>query len=176
MSVNRLAYGFLILSCSLTLTGCGGDEHSGVKQWMDESSRDLKGRVPALPQIKTFPVVAYESGALVDPFRPSKLEAAKGGGGGGVRPDLNRRREPLEVFPLESLRMVGTLAMKGKLLAIVNANSTLYQVGVGNYMGQNFGVITQVTESEVTLKELIEDTNGDWVERVNTLQLQEAIK
>ncbi|QSI76772.1 pilus assembly protein PilP [Niveibacterium microcysteis] len=160
----------------LMLAGCSGDEHSGVKQWMAESSRDLRGRVPPLPTIKTFPVVAYEAGALVDPFRPSKLEAAKGGGGGGLRPDMNRRREPLESFPLESLRMVGTLTMKGRPLAIINADRTLYQVGVGNYMGQNFGVITQVTESEVTLKELIEDTNGDWVERVNTLQLQEATK
>jgi len=167
----RLAFVALVL-----LSGCSGEEHSGVKQWMAESSRDLRGRVPPLPTIKTFPVVAYEAGALVDPFRPSKLEAAKGGGGGGVRPDMNRRREPLEAFPLESLRMVGTLTMKGKPLAIINADRTLYQVGVGNYMGQNFGVITQVTEGEVTLKELIEDTNGDWVERVNTLQLQEATK
>lgn len=159
------------------LAACTSDEHSGVKQWMAESSHDLKGRVPPLPQVKTFPVVAYEAGALVDPFRSSKLEAAKAGGSGtGVRPDLNRRREPLEAFPLESLKMVGTLTMKGRPLAIINADRTLYQAGVGNYMGQNFGVITQVTESEVTLKELIEDTNGDWVERVNTLQLQEATK
>jgi len=158
------------------LAACSGDEHSGVKQWMADSSKDLRGRVPALPTIKTFPVVAYEAGALIDPFRPSKLEAAKSSGGSGVRPDMNRRREPLEAFPLESLKMVGTLTMKGKPLAIINADRTLYQVGVGNYMGQNFGVITQVSESEVTLKELIEDANGDWVERVNTLQLQEASK
>ena len=72
--------------------------------------------------------------------------------------------------------MVGTLTMKGRPLAIISADRTLYQVGVGNYMGQNFGVVTQVSESEVTLKELIEDANGDWVERVNTLQLQEASK
>ncbi len=72
--------------------------------------------------------------------------------------------------------MVGVLNMKGRPVAIVSADRTLYQVGVGNYMGQNFGVITQVTENEIKLKELIEDTNGDWVERVSTLQLQEATK
>lgn len=160
----------------LLVTGCSGDEHSGVKQWMAESSRDLRGRVPALPTIKTFPVVSYEAGSLIDPFRPSKLEAPKSGSGSGLQPDLNRRREPLEAFPLESLRMVGILNMKGRPVAIVNADRTLYQVGVGNYMGQNFGVITQVTENEIKLKELIEDTNGDWVERVNALQLQEATK
>lgn len=156
-----------------SLSGCAGDEHATVKQWMAEASKDLKGRVPPLPSIKTFPVVAYESGALIDPFRPAKLQAAKGGAGSGIRPDLNRRREPLEAFPLESLTMVGTISMKGRPLAIVNGNATIYQVGVGNYMGQNFGVITQVTEGEITLKELVEDTNGDWVERTNTLQLQE---
>ncbi len=160
----------------LLVVGCSGDEHSGVKQWMAESSRDLRGRVPPLPTIKTFPVVSYEAGSLVDPFRPSKLEAPKSGGGSGLQPDLNRRREPLEAFPLESLRMVGVLNMKGRPVAIVSADRTLYQVGVGNYMGQNFGVITQVTENEIKLKELIEDTNGDWVERVSTLQLQEATK
>ena len=173
--MTRLSLCRLVLAFIPFLVACSGDEHSGVKQWMAESSKDLRGRVPPLPTIKTFPVVAYEAGALIDPFRISKLEAAKGSGG-GVRPDMNRRREPLEAFPLESLKMVGTLTMKGKPLAIINADRTLYQVGVGNYMGQNFGVVTQVSESEVTLKELIEDANGDWVERVNTLQLQEAIK
>jgi len=177
MTGFQLGMRIALALCFGLLSACSGEEHSGVKQWMAESSRDLKGRVPPLPQVKTFPVVAYEAGAMVDPFRNSKLDAAKAAGGGtGVRPDLNRRREPLESFPLESLRMVGVLTMKGRPLAIINADRTLYQAGVGNYMGQNFGVITQVTESEVTLKELIEDTNGDWVERVNTLQLQEASK
>ncbi|MCX9157523.1 pilus assembly protein PilP [Niveibacterium sp. 24ML] len=174
MRIERHLAQICVLLSLVVLGGCGADDHSGVRSWMDESAKDMKGRVPPLPQIKTFPVVAYESGALIDPFKPAKLEAAKASAGGGVRPDLNRRREPLEAFPLESLRMVGVLEMKGKLLAIVNANATLYQVGVGNYLGQNFGVITQVSESEITLKELIEDTNGDWVERVNSLLLQEA--
>lgn len=172
LELGRIASGATVAILLAMLAGCGGNDHASVKQWMDESSKDLKGRVPPLPQLKTFPVVAYDAGALIDPFRPAKIEAAKGGGG-GAKPDLNRRREPLESYPLESLRMVGIMTMKGKPIAIVNADKTLYQVGVGNYMGQNFGVITNVSESAITLKELIEDTNGDWVERVNTLQLQE---
>lgn len=154
------------------LAGCGGDEHNDLKQWMAETSQGLKGRVAPLPQIKTFPVVAYDAGSLIDPFSPDKITTAKAGGG-GLRPDMNRRREPLEAYPLESLRMVGALQMKGKPVAIVAADKTLYQVMVGNYMGQNFGVVTKVTENDITLKELIEDTNGDWVERMSTLQLQE---
>ncbi len=149
------------------------DEHDDIKQWMVDNSKDLKGRVQALPQVKTFPVVAYEAGSLAEPFSSSKIIATKIGGNSGVQPDMNRRREPLEAFSLESLKMVGVMQSKGKPVAIVSADKTLYQVTVGNYMGQNFGVVTKITENDVTLKELIEDTNGDWVERMSTLQLQE---
>jgi type IV pilus assembly protein PilP len=161
-----------LFAAGVLLAGCGGDEHSDLKQWMAEASQDLKGRVAPLPQIKTFPLVAYEAGALIDPFSADKIVTSKPGGG-ALRPDMNRRREPLEAYPIESLRMVGALQMKGKPVAIVAADKTLYQVMVGNYMGQNFGVVTKVTENDITLKELIEDTNGDWVERMSTLQLQE---
>lgn len=162
-----------LLAATLLLAACG-DEHGDLKNWMADASKDLKGHIQPLPQIKMFPVIAYEAGALPDPFAPSKLQTAKtDGGGGGLKPDLNRRREPLESYPLESLKMVGALMAKGRPVAIVSASGTLFQVSTGHYMGQNFGVVTNVTENEITLKELIEDTNGDWVERVSTLQLQE---
>jgi type IV pilus assembly protein PilP len=93
--------------------------------------------------------------------------------GGGIKPDLERRKEPLEAYPLESLKMVGTL-MKGKMVhALVQADKTLHQVKIGNYMGQNFGIITDINDSEVKLKELVPDSLGDYAERTSTLQLQE---
>jgi len=155
------------------LAACGGDEHGDLKTWMTDSAKDLRGHVPPLPQIKVFPVIAYDAGALPDPFAAAKLETAKPGGGSGIKPDMNRRREPLEAYPLETLKMVGAMQSKGHPIALVSAAGTLFQVRTGNYLGQNFGVVTKVTESEISLKELIEDTNGDWVERVSTLQLQE---
>lgn len=164
-----------IVTLCLTLAACGGEPHQDLKDWMREATKDMKGKVLPLPEIKPFPVVAYDAGSLVDPFRPSKVEPEKkvGGGGGGVKPDLDRRKEPLEAFPLESLKMVGTL-MKGKTVhAIVQADKGLHQVNVGNYMGQNYGIITSISESEVVLKELVEDANGDWTERKSSLQLQE---
>ena len=157
----------------LALSACGGEEHEDLKQWMKESTKDLKGKVPPLPEIRPFPVVAYEAGELTDPFNPKKLEPKQHKGGGGSQPDLNRRREPLEAYPLESLRMVGTLIQSKKVHALVQADKALHQVKVGNYLGQNFGVITKITETEVTLKELVHDSSGDWVERTSTLQLQE---
>ena len=86
---------------------------------------------------------------------------------------MDRRREPLEAYPLESLKMVGTLT-KGKMVhALVQADKNLHQVKIGNYMGQNFGIITDINENEVKLKELVPDSLGDYMERTSTLQLQE---
>lgn len=165
---------FSVLILVLALAACGGEEHEDLKQWMKASTKDLKGKVPPLPEIRPFPVVAYEGGDLTDPFNPKKLEPSKQHkGGGGAQPDLNRRREPLESYPLESLKMVGTLIQSKKVHALIQADKALHQVKVGNYLGQNFGVITNITETEVTLKELVQDSSGDWVERTSTLQLQE---
>lgn len=163
-----------IISLFLMLTACGGEQHQDLKEWMRDATKDFKGKVPPLPQIKAFPVVAYETGNLVDPFKLSKIEPEKKtGGGGGPKPDPERRREPLEAYPLESLKMVGTL-MRGKTAhAIIQADKALHQVKVGNYMGQNYGIITGISESEASLKELVEDANGDWTERISSLQLQE---
>ena len=163
--------GIVVLAAALA--GCGGGEHEDIKQWMKESAKDLKGKVPPLPEIRPFPVVAYEAGDLIDPFNPKKIEPERKQKGGGIQPDMNRRREPLEAYPLETLKMVGTLIQGKRVHALVQADKTLHQVKVGNYLGQNFGVITNITETEVTLKELIQDAAGDWVERASTLQLQE---
>jgi type IV pilus assembly protein PilP len=174
---NRRSYQLTKLSILVfvfALSACGGEEHEDLKQWMKESTKDFKGKVPPLPEIRPFPVVAYEAGDLADPFNPKKLEPSKQHpGGGGTQPDLNRRREPLEAYPLESLKMVGTLIQSKKVHALIQADKALHQVKVGNYLGQNFGVITKITETEVTLKELVQDSSGDWVERTSTLQLQE---
>lgn len=90
-----------------------------------------------------------------------------------MQPDFNRHKEPLESFPLESLKYVGVLLKAKASYAIILADGALHQVKLGNYMGQNFGVITKISESEVALRELIQDPGGQWVERVSTLQLQE---
>ena len=162
----------VLLAC-LGLVACGGEEHQDLRQWMKESSKDFKGRVPPLPPIKSFPVVAYETADLLDPFNATKIEPERKAGGGGLKPDLDRRKEPLEAYPLESLKMVGTL-IKGKMThALVQADKNLHQVKVGNYMGQNFGIITDISETEIKLKELVPDSLGDYMERTSTLQLQE---
>ncbi len=169
MRTTRLTLVVPVLAL-LVLAGCS-DRQDDIRSWMAEASRDLKPNLKPLPPIQKAIEVNYEGASLVDPFRPAKLEPDKKGG--QFAPDANRRREPLESYPLESLKMVGVLMKGGQSHAIVVVDKTLHQVKVGNYLGQNYGRITAIAESEITLKELVEDAGGEWTERISTLQLQE---
>lgn len=175
MSATLKKWAALVFSILLAnlVSGCGDSDNQELKDWMKKASKDIKGSIPPLPQIKPFPITGYESEGLVDPFKPSRIEPEKRPGGGAARPATDRRKEPLESFPLESLKMVGTM-MRGKTVyALVQADKTVYQVHIGNYLGQNFGRVTEITESEVKLKELVEDSTGDWAERDTSLMLVE---
>lgn len=164
---------WLMLGVGVLIGGCTADEHEDLKQWMQTQSQDMRPQLQPLPTLKAFPVVEYDAMGLVDPFQVSRLEPEKRSGQAGKRPDDNRRREPLEAYPLETLKMVGLMMMNGRPVALIQADKTIHQIKAGNYLGQNFGVVTKIGETEVVLKELIEDANGDWVERVSTIQLQE---
>ena len=157
---------------ALVLGGCS-TEMDELKAFVRDSEKGLPRRIDPLPAVKPFEPFAYEGFDLPDPFKPRKLQAPKEGGGGGLAPDLNRRKEPLEAFPLEQLKMVGTLSQAKDTYAIVRADKTLYRVKKGNYMGQNFGLITDVTEGEIKLKEIVQDSAGDWAERQSVLPLLE---
>jgi type IV pilus assembly protein PilP len=116
---------------------------------------------------------------MLDPFVPGRIvvtQAAAGGGGGGLQPNLNRPKEPLEAFPLEAIQMVGTLSQKKEMYALVKAGTNLFRVKKGNYMGPNFGLITGIDEGQINLKEVVQDSGGDWVERSTSLQMQEGKK
>lgn len=165
-----------VIVLALLLAACGGESHQDLKEELKKLSADLRGRVDPLPVVKPYQPVPYTANDLPDPFGPAKIELVtrRGGAGGGPRPDTNRPREPLEAFPLESLKMVGVLERNKQFQALVRADSSIYRVKAGNYMGQNFGRVTGITESQIQVRELIQDTAGDWTERVSALQLQEA--
>jgi type IV pilus assembly protein PilP len=156
----------------MLLTACGGEPYEDLKQFVKASDNLPRGRIEALPEVRPYEPVAYNAFDLSDPFRPRKVEQSKGAG--GLAPDMNRRKEALEAYPLDNLRMVGTLEQGRGIFALVRTpENTLYRVSQGNYLGQNFGFITQITDSSVTLKEIVQDGTGDWSERVSTLQLLE---
>lgn len=169
MKAHRL---LTMLFCVSMLAACGGGDMEDLPQFMDEAGKDMQGKVEPLPQIKPYEPFSYDAFDQPDPFKPRKLSPS--GGGGGLQPDLTRPREPLEAYSLETLKMVGMIGKKNGINAVIaTPDKAIYHVRVGNYMGQNFGLITRITDTEITLKEIVQDSAGDWAERTSTMTLQE---
>jgi type IV pilus assembly protein PilP len=167
-----------IITAVLFLAACGGDQHQDLKEELKNLTKDLRGRIEPLPVVKPYEPVPYQAIDLPDPFGPAKIElaiatAAKSKGGANA-PNSTRPKEPLEAYPLESLKMVGTLSQKGVTYALVRADASVHRVKAGNYLGQNFGIITGITDNQINLKELVQDASGDWTERKIALQIVEA--
>jgi type IV pilus assembly protein PilP len=164
------------------LAACGGEEQGELRQELAAMTKDLRGKVDPLPQVRSYEPVPYKGESMLDPFVPGRIVVAQAagnsgaGGGGGAQPDLNRPKEPLEGFPLDAIQMVGTLAQNKDMYALVRAGTNLFRVKKGNYMGQNFGLITAIEEASINLKEVVQDSGGDWVERSTTLQMSEGKK
>jgi len=166
MNTTRL----MIVACVALLSGCGVASHQDLREWMAEQGKGAKGRLDPLPTIRPYESFAYNAFDLPDPFKPRKIEPNKSTS--KLQPDLTRRREPLEAFPLESLAMVGTIEKGKALYALVKTpERDIYQVRQGNYLGQNYGVIVDISDSELKLKELVQDGAGDWAERSSALNL-----
>jgi type IV pilus assembly protein PilP len=168
--MKRLTFAGLV--ASLVLAACSGEPYEDLRQFVKDSDNLPRGRIEPLPEVKPYEPVAYNAFDLSDPFRPRKMEQTKTAG--GLAPDTNRRKEALEAYPLDNMRMVGTLEQEKKIFALVRTpDNALHRVKPGNYIGQNFGFVTQITDSSVTLKEVVQDGTGDWTERVSVLQLLE---
>jgi type IV pilus assembly protein PilP len=168
---------FLIPLIGAVLLGaCSGEEHSDLKQELNVLTKDLRGKIDPLPVVKPYEPVPYAAFDMPDPFGPAKIELVTKAstGGGGLKPDLARPKEPLEAFPLESLAMVGVLQQSKLTFALVKADANLYRVKAGNYLGQNFGLITAISDNQIQLRELVQDAAGDWAERQSVLQLMEV--
>lgn len=161
----------IIAAILLGLAGCGSGQHDDLDQFVRDSGQGMRGKVEPLPEVKPYEPFPYEAFNLPDPFTPRKLKPSAGGGG-GFQPDLNRRKEALESFELEKLKMVGTLEQNHVIYALIQApDNSLYRVKVGNHMGVNYGVITSINEQEIKLTEIIEDSAGEWSEKPSSLTL-----
>lgn len=158
------------------LAGCGDRDEQEVRQWMKEVDATTHVAVKPLPEPKTFVPFAYASAGQPDPFNPNKLltELAKARPGGGSAPDMGRRKEYLESFPLDTMKMVGMLRKGGTVFALLQIDRSVYQVSTGQRLGQNFGLVTAVTENAVNVKETVQDASGEWVERMSRLELQDS--
>jgi type IV pilus assembly protein PilP len=166
-----------------SLTACSFGEQEDLQKWMTEQRAATKPSVVPIPEPKKFTPAPYQQEAAVEPFSNQKLTQAlkrdstqATANAALVAPELNRRKEPLEAFPLDSMALVGSLSPAGKPVALVRVDNLLYQVKVGNYLGQNYGKVTKVSETEVALREIVQDAAGEWIERQANLQLQERSK
>jgi len=158
---------------TVLLAACSSGEFSDLKEFVDQSGQGLRGHVDPLPQVKAYEPMTYNAFELPDPFKPRKIEPDHVAAG-GLAPNKDRRKEPLEAYPLESLKMVGTLEKARQRWALIKTpDGNLYRVRRENYMGQNFGKIAMISDSSITLTELIQDTTGSWSERTSNLQLLE---
>lgn len=169
MMTRRLNFLSAVAACA-ALAGCGGSGDEDLRAWMADQGASARGKIEPIPAMRPYEAFTYNAFDQPDPFKPRKIETGKGSRG----PDMSRRKEALEVFPLETLKMVGTLQRGRAMVGLIKAtDNRVFQVRQGNYMGQNFGVITAVSEGEITLKELFQDGAGDWAERQSKIMLQE---
>ena len=156
----------------LALAGCGGDMDD-LQRYIEEVKARKSNDVEPIPQIKPYESFAYNAFDLPDPFKPRKLQPSKGGG--GLQPDLARNKEKLEEYPLENLKMVGTLRQDNITYGLVTtSDGSLYRVKIGNYMGQNFGIITKITETKLVMTEIVQDSTGNWAERNTSINLADG--
>ncbi len=168
--MTRPVNGLLIAASAVVLSSCGGGDDQDLKAWMAEQGLASRGKIDPIPAMRPYEAFTYNAFDQADPFKPRKVETGKGSRG----PDMARRKEALEAYPLETLKMVGTLQKGRAIVGLVKANDNrVFQVRQGNYMGQNFGVITAIADGEVTMKELFQDGAGDWAERQTKIMLQE---
>jgi type IV pilus assembly protein PilP len=167
------AFGLLVLN----LAACSGSDDE-LQAWMEQQRHEVQPSVKPLSPPQKFNPQAYAGMDSAEPFSAQKftgvLKQEARQPNSAVAAELNRRKEPLEAFPLDSMAMVGSVNRKGVPFALLKVENLLYQVKVGEYLGVNYGKITKISETEITLREIVQDAAGEWIERPTTLQLQES--
>jgi type IV pilus assembly protein PilP len=161
------------------VAGCGGEQEE-LQEWMDQQRREAKPNVDPLSAPKKFTPQAYVALTGVEPFSTQKLTVAlkqeTRQPNSLLAAEINRRKEPLEAYPLDSMSMVGSVVKGGRPYALLKVDNLLYQVKSGDYLGQNYGRITKISETDVALREIVQDAAGEWIERPGALQLQEKAR
>jgi type IV pilus assembly protein PilP len=175
MSIRARAF---LLAAAFGLAGCSDSDVKEVRNWMDTVKKETKVSVTPLSEPKTFIPYAYTLRDEIDPFNPNKLLAelarAAAKTDNKLKPDMERRKELLESFPLDTMQMVGLIQKNGVNYALVQIDRNVYQVKNGQRLGQNFGIVTVVNDTVINVKEVVQDAGGEWVERMSKLELQES--
>jgi type IV pilus assembly protein PilP len=176
---SRLALCLIGVALAAGLAGCGSEQEE-LSQWMDQQRREVKPNVEPIAPPKQFVPQPYLALSGVEPFSNQKLTVAlkqeARQPNSLLSAEINRRKEPLEAYPLDSMSMVGSVVRGGRQYALLRVDNLLYQVKPGDYIGQNYGKITKISETDVALREIVQDAAGEWIERTSALQLQEKAR
>ena len=173
---RRSARAALVVVSAAVLVGCGA-ELGELQQWMEQQRREVKPNVPPLQPPKKFDPQPYAAADAVEPFSTQKLAVAlkrdERAPSSLLAGELKRRKEPLEAYPLDNMTMVGSVNKQGRPFALLRVDGLLYQVKVGDYMGQNYGRVLRISDADLVLRVVVQDAAGEWIERNSTLQLLE---
>lgn len=183
--MQRNVMGLVLVAWSLTLVGCEEKNLSDLTKYIAEVKAKPKSAIEPLPEIKVVEPFLFDANGLRDPFvqinESSQRALADNNDGGGIKPDPLHQKEELEQYPLDSLKMVGTVSLDSVLWALVTVNeeasdktkklATIHRVQVGNYLGLNYGKISRITADKIELVEIVPDKPGTWREQEQTLPL-----
>ncbi|WP_431095138.1 pilus assembly protein PilP [Polaromonas aquatica] len=180
---KRVLTALSLVAIVFGLSGCSSSDQEELQEWMTQQRNATKPKVEPLPEPTKFSPQPYGQEGSIEPFSNQKLtqalkrESSQATANAAlIAPELSRRKEPLEAYPLDAIVMVGSLIKVGQPVALVRIDNLIYQARVGNYLGQNYGRITKVTETDLALREIVQDAAGEWIERTATLQLLEGSK
>lgn len=177
--LQRTALMMSAMAALMLLSACGAEQEE-LQSWMDQQRREVRPSIAPLSPPKRFDPQPYEQARAVEPFSSQKLAVAlkqeARQPNSLLAGEMNRRKEPLEAYPLDSMSMVGSVSKQGRQFALLRVDNLLYQVKVGDYLGQNYGKITKISETEVGVREVVQDAAGEWIERPSALQLQEKAR
>ena len=170
--IRNLCLVILLTILVAMLTACSQNDFADLEVFIQSSGEGMQGKIDPLPEIKLHHYFTYQAFDIPSPFVPRKNDLVQSVNS-RIQPDLTRRKEVLESYPLESLLMVGTLQQHDMIFALIKSpDGVLYRVKVGNYLGQNFGRISQISESEVKLLEIVQDGVNEWTEKTSALMLK----
>ncbi|TXT41638.1 MAG: pilP [Comamonadaceae bacterium] len=168
---------------TLVISGCSSASEDELNQWMAEQKTQIKPQIKPISEPKQFKPESYSMAVEMEPFSNQKLSQAfkkdssrAQSNEALIAPELARRKEPLEEYPLDTMALVGGMVQAGQPVALVTVGKLLYQVRIGHHLGQNFGRVMKISETELTLREVVQDAAGEWIERTASLQLQERTK
>lgn len=161
---------------ALLLSACSVEPNQDLKQWVKQSDQQVSQQIEPLPEVAPYEGFTYAADDLFEPFKPRKVIDQNKKDGANKGPDLERRKELLESYALDRLTFVGTLEQAKVNYALIKADNTIHRVKAGNYLGQNFGRIVAINETEVLLKESIQDSEGEWKESDAALQLVDELE